>query len=318
MMVSARSKCAGAFLAAALSALSCTNERRVGILIDNMPPSLDAGGPADVGRDPSMPIDDAGPPIGDDSGSIGPTTDASSDGPASTVHFSRIPAGQPLPDEATCAALVRRGGKEQRTDNTPFNKVIATAAQLGQLATWGDPQGFAPAAMPMGKRVTGNFTGTTDEILQWGACKWGLDEDFVRADSYQANGWHQGSISGWTDTTSLCPSGGPTRAGMGGTQCAQVFGLFGVTWQFHKSAWPMIHDSTPFTVDYSLALQRVCFEGWDSYFKGVGPAGNVYGPNDEFGCAASFYTGGWYDFSTIQQVNHIRDALSSKPWTSGN
>jgi autotransporter family porin len=316
MMMSARSKCAGAFLAAALSALSCTNERRVGILIDNMPPSLDAGAPSEVGSDPNIFPDDAGSVGGDDGGMISPADGAVDSLPA--VHFSRIAAGNPLPDEATCAALVRRGNKEQRTDNTPFNKVLPTAAQIGQLSSWGNPQGFAAAAMPMGKRVSGNFTGTTDEILQWAACKWGFDEDFVRADSYQANGWHQGSVSGWTTTTSLCPSGGPIRAGMGGSECAQVFGLFGLTWQFHKSAWPMIHDSTPFTVDYSLALQRVCFEGWDSYFKGVGPAGNVYGPNDEFGCAASFYTGGWYDFSTIQQVNHIRDALSSKPWTSGN
>ena len=29
-------------------------------------------------------------------------------------------------------------------------------------------------------RVTGNFTGTTDMILQWAACKWGIDEDIVR------------------------------------------------------------------------------------------------------------------------------------------
>jgi autotransporter family porin len=30
-------------------------------------------------------------------------------------------------------------------------------------------------------RVTGNFTGTTDEIIQWAAHKWGIDEDVVRS-----------------------------------------------------------------------------------------------------------------------------------------
>ena len=40
-------------------------------------------------------------------------------------------------------------------------------------------------------RVTGNFTGTTDEILQWAACKWGIDEDLVRAQVAIESWWDQ-------------------------------------------------------------------------------------------------------------------------------
>ena len=40
-------------------------------------------------------------------------------------------------------------------------------------------------------RVDGNFTGTTDEILQWGACKWGFDEDLVRAIAATETWWKQ-------------------------------------------------------------------------------------------------------------------------------
>jgi hypothetical protein len=29
--------------------------------------------------------------------------------------------------------------------------------------------------------VTGDYTGTTDEILQWLSCKWGIDIDMIRA-----------------------------------------------------------------------------------------------------------------------------------------
>jgi soluble lytic murein transglycosylase-like protein len=29
--------------------------------------------------------------------------------------------------------------------------------------------------------VTGNFRGTTDEIIRWAAWKWGIDEDLLRA-----------------------------------------------------------------------------------------------------------------------------------------
>jgi hypothetical protein len=39
--------------------------------------------------------------------------------------------------------------------------------------------------------VDGQFTGTTDEILQWGAHKWGFDPDLVRAIAANESWWHQ-------------------------------------------------------------------------------------------------------------------------------
>ena len=46
-------------------------------------------------------------------------------------------------------------------------------------------------------RVTGNFTGTTDQIIQWAACKWGIDEDIVRAQAAKESGWHQNAAGDW-------------------------------------------------------------------------------------------------------------------------
>jgi hypothetical protein len=40
-------------------------------------------------------------------------------------------------------------------------------------------------------RVDGQFTGTTDEILQWAACKWGLPDDLIRADAVVESTWFQ-------------------------------------------------------------------------------------------------------------------------------
>jgi autotransporter family porin len=288
---------------------SCTTDRRVGQFVD--PETQEDGG----GMPPDALLADSVP---DDSGIGSPVADGGGDLPADasmlTPFFTRIPAGRELPDEATCAARIRQGGPEPRPDNVTFNQTIPPVDQVAMLTAFGGGRGYDSAAVPLGKRVSGNFTGTTDEILRWGACKWGFNEDFVRADAYQANGWHQAAVSGWTSNRSNCPTGGPTRAGQDGTECAQVFGMFGITWQFHKSSWPMVRDSTAFNIDYSLAVQRVCFEGLVAYMRGWGPPENMYGPNDEFGCAASFFTGGWYDFTTIQKVNSIRDTLAKKPW----
>jgi hypothetical protein len=301
-----------ALLISLLGAASCTTEHRVGLLVDD-PGAVDGetvgDGSFDVG-----PPDDGGSPA--DDGAV-TQSDGPVEVPGPAIYFARIPAGKPLPDEATCAARVRRTGHEVRPDNAPYNKVAPTAAQLAKVSPFGSGRGFDNAALPMGKRLTGDFAGTTDEILQWAACKWGFDEDFVRADAYQHNQWHQGELSAWTSNTSLCPMGGPIRAGANGQECAQVFSLFGITWQYHPSSWPMMRESTAYAVDYALGLQRVCFEGWVTYMKGWGPAGKMYGPNDEFGCAAWFFTGGWYDFATMQQVSHIKDTLAGRPWLAG-
>jgi len=40
-------------------------------------------------------------------------------------------------------------------------------------------------------RVDGQFTGTTDEIFQWAACKWGLPDKLIRADAVVESTWFQ-------------------------------------------------------------------------------------------------------------------------------
>ncbi len=40
-------------------------------------------------------------------------------------------------------------------------------------------------------RVDGQFTGTTDEIFQWAACKWGLPDNLIRADAVEESTWFQ-------------------------------------------------------------------------------------------------------------------------------
>lgn len=40
-------------------------------------------------------------------------------------------------------------------------------------------------------RVDGRFSGTTDEILQWAACKWGLPDNLLRADAVEESTWFE-------------------------------------------------------------------------------------------------------------------------------
>jgi len=49
---------------------------------------------------------------------------------------------------------------------------------------WGDTR----------NQATGDFTGTTTEIIQWAACKWGIDEDTIRAAAVPESYWHMSTV----------------------------------------------------------------------------------------------------------------------------
>src|SRR5688572_7652355 len=105
--------------------------------------------------------------------------------PPATGRFATLPVGASLPSDADCAARVR-----------PTSEIRSYNAQYNQT------KGSAPnSANP---RVTGNFTGTTDEILQWAACKWGVDEDIVRAQIAKESWWKHNSRGDLTWDQSRC------------------------------------------------------------------------------------------------------------------
>ena len=67
-----------------------------------------------------------------------------------------------------CAAASPRSGRTTRPyNNTTWSRHVAASS---------------PGS-------TGNFTGTTDEIIQWAACKWGFDENTLRAQVAKESYW---------------------------------------------------------------------------------------------------------------------------------
>ena len=56
--------------------------------------------------------------------------------------------------------------------------------------------------VPYTSHVSGNFVGSTDEIIQWAAWKWGVDEDVIRSVAVTESDWHR---TPWA--TAASPSG---------------------------------------------------------------------------------------------------------------
>ncbi len=101
-----------------------------------------------------------------------------------------LPPGSALPSESTCAARVSPA-PEIRPDNNTANHQVPSAGQIANLQPWTPTIGMDNKSDSLRRQITGNYTGTTDEILQWVACKWGIDVNIVRAEAVQESNWHQ-------------------------------------------------------------------------------------------------------------------------------
>src|SRR5580765_814833 len=111
----------------------------------------------------------------------------SSDPPPPGGYFHTVGVGgwSSLPSDDACARKVHHSTWEPRPDNTKRDNVMQDPVAVhASFAERPRSRGGAYAVrwdnwlLP---RVDGQFTGTTDEIFQWGACKWGLRDDLVRA-----------------------------------------------------------------------------------------------------------------------------------------
>ena len=185
--------------------------------------------------------------------------------PGGNGRFELLPVGAALPSDAACAQQVR-----STTENRPENAAANATPGTGANTTY--------------PRVTGNFTGTTDEIIQWTACKWGIDEDMVRAQIVNESFWKQEAMGDFTTDPGACIprypignyppqyNGDRTHSG----ECPESIGLGQVRWLYHQSAFDNGNaiDSTAYNLDYTYAIWRTCYEGGFDWLNDVEGRGN--------------------------------------------
>lgn len=231
--------------------------------------------------------------------------------PSASQRFTTLPPGATLPGDSDCAARVRRSTWEPRPDNSTANHRVPAAQQISAMAAWGPAIGLDPRADSIRKRITGNFTGTTDEIIQWVACKWGIDEDIVRAEAIAESSWHQSYQGDLTTDRSLCPP--DTWNGQG---CYQSYGILQVKYYYFQTEWPMSRDDTAFNADLVYGVIRACYEGWTTYLfeRTPVPGYPSYHAGDIWGCIGRWFSGGWYEQDALDYINSVKNYLANKDW----
>ena len=226
----------------------------------------------------------------------------------SITHFSTLPPGSALPDDATCAALVRHK-PENKGVNATYNATKGNQSLASDFLSGDDPR----ASSQIVPRVDGNFTGTTDEIFQWAACKWGVDEDMVRAQAAVESWWRQTAKGDFGTDASRCPPGhGLGVDGMAG-QCPESWGVLQNRYPYEMSSWPGIGSSTAFNADTAYAIWRACFEGYETWLNTV-ERGQDYAAGDAWGCMGRWFAGRWHTQPADDYVAKVQSYLSQRIW----
>lgn len=215
-----------------------------------------------------------------------------------------IPPGGQLPSDATCAARVKKSSAEPRSDNNTANHTNLYAS-----GAW-SPHALSsdPSQTYAGLRLTGNFTGTTDEILQWAACKWGFPVDTVRAQAVVESYWHQNALGD-------C-NGQPTQSVTHGCESVGILQVRGANIPpTHPGTWPDAYQSTAWNVDYTLGIRRACFEGKMTFLNDPGKHGG-YSAGDMWGCIGFWYSGDWHTSAAEGYITKVKQAMQNHAWTS--
>ncbi len=227
---------------------------------------------------------------------------------AAPSRFTTLKPGAQLPSGSQCAAWVRaKPKKENKGVNRTYNN---TGGQSIDASTFGSGSGLA-------KRVDGQFTGTTEEILRWAACKWGIDEDLVKAQAAIESWWRQSTLGDFDTDASACPEGHGLGVDGQSGKCPQSYGILQNRYPYMKTAFPGAMRSTAMSADLGYGIWRNCFEGNETWLNTV-ERGQQYAAGDAWGCVGRWFSGRWHTDASEQYVNRVKDYLNQRVWETPN
>ena len=161
--------------------------------------------------------------------------------------------------------------------------------------------------------INGEFTGTTQEILQWAACKWGIDQDVVFAQAAAESWWQQGKLGDWTANPELCPPGHEIGAEGKPGECPQSYGIMQDRYSLEKSAWPGIEVSTAMNVDVAYAIWRSCYDGYETWLNNDSES-QPYHAGDLWGCVGRWFAGNWYTPEAEAYIHLVKKYMGEQVW----
>jgi hypothetical protein len=215
-----------------------------------------------------------------------PIVDASV--PPARTLVTRPHATRPLRD-AVAARRVHRSRFEPRPENHAAAHRMPTRAKLRAFRK--------RSTMPYARYVTGHFKGTTDEIIQWAAIKWGFKPDLLRA---------VGTVESWWRMSFVGDNG-------------DSFGLFQVRRPYHcvEPVCAQFRDDAAFNADYYGGILRAYYDGKQTWLNDVrSENGRAYRRGDVWGSVGAWFSGRWWNAAARGYVAKVEHALATRVWRS--
>jgi hypothetical protein len=271
-------------------------------------------------------------------------------------YFDTAPQGSwsSLPTAATCANDIRHSTWEPRPTNAQENATMPDTAAV-RASFQARPRSSSYNAnwdswlLP---RVDGQFTGSTDEIIQWAACKWGIDDNVLRAQAVRESTWYSNARFsdgacywnyGCGDAFNSEPLSARTtycnhiatfghdyqadddtqqgdypwtqpQAGM----CPKTFSIIGImawdnpAWQAPDPAWQGNQNGT---FPFSAQSTAFAMDYEAAYLRGCMEGWVSWlGSNDIWGCVGSWFSGDWHSPEADGYISRVQTELSNHTW----
>jgi hypothetical protein len=258
----------------------------------------------------------AGSGSGSGSGSVPPP---SGNGPAPLTAWVPASGGGYTPLSDAQAAADVTSAPENRPANTPEDEEMPSAAALQAFYGTRNNNGQTVVqANPYDAYVTGHYTGTTDEIIQWAAWKWGIPADWLRAEYVQESRWNMSQLG---DEATVSPTEYqeyPAAARIAGTdEVYQSMGISQIKWTPDGSVGagtePLRWQSTAFNVDYQAAQIRFYYDNPDGLRSAWGDS--TYAPGNAWDSLGGWYSPyPWLNAGQLAYVAEVQAHLAARTW----
>ena len=195
---------------------------------------------------------------------------------------TRPPRTKPRRD-VVAARLVNESGWEPRPRNRKRNMRTPSRRGIRHFRRHsGLPRRYE-------RRVSGNYRGTTDEIIQWAAHKWGFHPDVLRAVAVIESWWRQGAIG----------------------DHGRSFGLMQLK-RGHHCCYPLSRRSTAFNVDYYGAWLRWVYDGRARWLNHMERGGRYRG-GELWRSVGAWYSGRWRHHNG-EYIARVKRIVRKRVW----
>jgi hypothetical protein len=229
----------------------------------------------------------------------------------------------PLSDSAAATCVAHVG--EAVPGNAAANMYAPTDPELAAFHATLDNNGKTPDNEWWYPRyVTGRpglTSPSTDDLIQWASHKWGIPEDWLRAQAVQESDWQQGALgdlrsensADWQAYHDANPAYCPNS-----TQCYESVGLMQIKWQpaprdEGAGTEPLRWKSTAFNLDYTAATERFYHDNPNGWRAVWGDAS--YRPLDDWlSVCAHFSPYPWGNSGQLSYCSSVQSHLAARDW----